>query len=286
MSTSIDRSLFRTSTPYRFTVTIRQHRGTVAAVVAIAIVTTIASPAAAIHRGYHAPISTFRFMVSLRLAETPESHRCGGTLIEPDMVLTAVHCVARVPDGALVAVVGSDIPQWADAPRVASVGHRFPASYNPRFDDRDDIAVVRLASAQATPGIRLASREPRVGDRAVTAGWGCTNAPPVCRAKASSLQASSQTVLRDRACGLDVFWTAPVYNARTNVCTKGTRLRSTVNRGDSGGPLLVRDGRGNLRQVGVTALGADSSTKLYAGFTSIAVERAWIARTIDALRTS
>ena len=58
----------------------------------------------------------------------------------------------------------------------------------------------------------------------------------------------------------------------------------TVNRGDSGGPLLLRDRRGNLRQVGVTALGADSSTKLYAGFTSVPLERKWIAGAIRSLR--
>ena len=32
-------------------------------------------------------------MVSLRLAETPDSHRCGGTLIQPDIVLSAAHTV-------------------------------------------------------------------------------------------------------------------------------------------------------------------------------------------------
>jgi secreted trypsin-like serine protease len=118
----------------------------------------------------------------------------------------------------------------------------------------------------------------------VTAGWGCTNAPPVCKVRAVDLQASDQTVLRDAACGREVFWTRPVYNARTNICTRGTRARSTINRGDSGGPLLVRDARGGFRQVGVTALGSDSTTKLYAGFTSIPVERKWIDEAVRSLR--
>ena len=51
-----------------------------------------------------------------------------------------------------------------------------------------------------------------------------------------------------------------------------------------GGPLLVRDGSGMLRQVGVTALAADSPTRLYAGFTSVPVERKWIASAIRSLR--
>ena len=255
-----------------------------ALLLAFLIATTAASPARAIHRGYDAPIGSFRFMVSLRLADTPDSHRCGGTLIKPDIVLTAAHCVARVPVGGLVAVVGADVPDWPTAPRVPTSGHRVPETFDFRRDNRDDIAVVRLADPQSSPGIRLAAGEPRVGARVVTAGWGCTNAPPVCRVKAAKLQASGQTVLRDTSCGRDVFWTRPTYNARTNICTKGTRFRSTINRGDSGGPLLVRDERGAFRQVGVTALGADSTTKLYAGFTSVPVERRWIDAAIRSLR--
>jgi secreted trypsin-like serine protease len=248
---------------------------------------TTDAPAQAIHRGDDADIGAYPFMVSLRLAATPDSPRCGGTLIEADIVLTAAHCVAGVPQGGLAAVVGADIPDWPSAPQVGTLGHAVPETFDLSVDNRDDIAVVRLATPQSTPTIELATVEPRVRDHVVTAGWGCTNAPPVCEVKPTGLQSSRQVVIDEAAaCGTDVFWTRPLYHAPTTICTKGVRSRSTINRGDSGGPLLVRDRCGGFRQVGVTSLGADSTTRLYAGFTSIPVEVDWLGTAIGSLRGS
>jgi len=259
-----------------------------AGVLFAALVVTTVSPAQAIHRGDDARIGSYPFMVSLRLATTPDSPRCGGTLIAADIVLTAAHCVAGVPQGGIVAVVGADMPDWPGATRVDTLGHAVPETFDLSVDNRDDIAIVRLATPQTTPTVELATVEPRVGAHAVTAGWGCTNAPPVCEVMATSLQASRQAVLDEVAsCGTDVFWTRPLYHAPTTICTKGVRSRSTINRGDSGGPLLVRGPCGvGSRQVGVTSLGADSTTKLYAGFTSIPVEADWIANAIQSLRAA
>lgn len=263
--------------------------GTALAGVMFAVLAVAPAPrAGAIHRGEDADIRAYPFMVSLRLADTPDSPRCGGTLIAADVVLTAAHCVSAVPQGGLAAVVGVDRPDWTDARVVGTVAHAVPETFDLSVDNRDDIAVVRLATPQSTPTVELAAGEPDVGDRVVTVGWGCTNAPPVCAVEATNLQASRQRVLDEHAsCGEDVFWTRPLYHAPTTICTEGVRHRSTINRGDSGGPLLVPGPCDvGVRQVGVTSLGADSPTRLYAGFTSVPVEADWLARAITSLPTA
>ncbi|HWM03171.1 MAG TPA: trypsin-like serine protease [Actinophytocola sp.] len=256
--------------------------------VLVAVVSALvaAAPAQAIYKGHDADFGEYRFMVSMRLANTPDSPRCGGTLIEPDIFMTAAHCVVGVPQGGIVATVGANIPDWPTAPKIGTLGHAIGRHYDPNGDNRDDIALVRLATPQSSPTVRLARTEPRVGEHVTIAGFGCTNipVPPTCVTRPTVLQETGQKVLSDKTgCGPEIFQNPPAF-ARTTICTAGIRDNSTVVPGDSGGPLLVRDDCGGFRQAGVLSLGSDSADPLVAGYTSLPVEARWIHDTIERLR--
>ena len=244
----------------------------------------IQSPAGAIYGGNYVKFGSYRWMVSLRLASSPNAHVCAGTLIAPDMVLTAAHCVDGHHQHDFVAVVGVDAPSWQAARKVPVLGFREPGSFNGSADsNKDDIAVLRLAVPQTGPTIGLATAQPKVGAALSTAGWGCTGRPPSCgQVPSLRLKVTEQTVLADSECGATVFKT-PRFYGPTALCTKGT---GTVNGGDSGGPLLVGNPNKGFVETGVTSMDTDNPSKLYASFTSVPRERPWIHEAILALRAA
>lgn len=242
-----------------------------------------APPAPAIYDGERAAFADFEFMVSVRSLDRPQRHVCGGTLIAPDLVLSAAHCLVGVNPKRLTAVVGADKPDWKKAPRVRVTGFRVPGSYS--FEsNRGDVALLRLASSQTSPTVGLVEAEPEVAGSVLTAGWGCTDRPlqpQRCRRHAPHLQAAEQQVVADSQCDRSTFWNPPAH-ARTSICAMGSD--AVANLGDSGGPLLVGDAATGYAQVGVVSLLSDKPRAPLNAHTSVPALRGWIDRATVALR--
>jgi V8-like Glu-specific endopeptidase len=151
-------------------------------------------------------------LINLRDSEGALAGACSGTVIAPRAVLTAAHCL-DAPTASARIFTGSG-PQIA-----ADSLHAYPG-----FREADanalDVGVMLFASDIGTPIIPLLlSRDARVGETAVIAGWGRDQIQ-----SGSTLRAGSTTISAV---------------ASNDLQTEVSTTNSSVCPGDSGGALLV-----------------------------------------------
>ncbi|MQA11270.1 MAG: trypsin-like serine protease [Pseudonocardiaceae bacterium] len=207
----------------------------------------------------------YPFMVSL---QEGGSHFCGGSLIKPDWVLTAAHCVEGTDPSSIGVRVGSnDNSQGGEEAGAAEV------KVHPDYDGSSpggDIALVKLDSAvQAAPIELGTSAEPGTASRLL--GWGqtcpeqgCPDPPPN-----ELQQLDTEVVPADQCTGMD---------ANTELCTGNPGGNSGACYGDSGGPQIVQAG-GGWRLIGVTSRTGNNDPTCATGpsiYTSAVAYTDWI----------
>ena len=219
----------------------------------------------------HAPTRDYPFMTSLRY---DDSHICGASLVAPEWVLTAGHCVTE-SDGSVTEPSQFKL-QIGGVPRVDSFwnsaserGEVIEAAEVIRHADYDDfaltndVALIRLARpskyapiALASPATQKSLWEP--GDEATVIGYGGPfYQTPSLRGKLKQVEVP---IVEDAECAAAYnersFELTGTFDATTMVCAGNLYGTEDSCQGDSGGPLFVPTGEGDeIVQAGVVSWG-------------------------------
>jgi secreted trypsin-like serine protease len=211
---------------------------------------------AAIVGGESAQPGTFPWMAYVLDFKGNTVGQCSGTVVAPNLVLTAGHCAEDVASGVVNEASGYQVVtgnvDWAAPPaerQVSGVSRVIVCGCFDRHTTIGDVALLQLSTPTTAPAITLAANPP-AGTAALLAGWGETysgQSVPV-----EQLQWANTVVQSPQYCEREASPSSPESQA----CASDPPARKTgACYGDSGGPLLMAQpsAPGGMVQIGVAS---------------------------------
>ncbi|XP_006903220.1 PREDICTED: granzyme H-like [Elephantulus edwardii] len=222
--------------------------------------------------GHEAQPHSRPYMVIVALFQDGEWKRCGGFLVEEDIVLTAAHCWGSPMDVFLgVHDILLEENTWQNIDVKKAIPH---PKYSNKTDNNDIMILQLDTKAQLTAAVGLIrlpgeSDHVRPGQVCSLAGWGNISDSE----RTTKLHEVDLVIQEDFQCESR----EPDYDRTTELCVGDPEKKMCSSEGDSGGPLVCR----NVAQ-GISTSGRENPTSP-CFFTKISSFLPWIKKTIKVL---
>lgn len=248
--------------------------------------------------GQTAATGTWPYIARVVITSPGEVDTCSGTVVAPNVVLTAGHCA--VDTNTMVTWDPSYYQVMTGAANTFSTGEISGVSQVIPYPDFEtfsgpdgitpdrDLALLQLSTPTSAPPVQVATSADAYmydgGTGAEMAGWGFTNSDS--DVLPNTLQAANTVVQSTTYCQqqANVIFQA-IYDSSAEMCAidAPTDDQGTCE-GDSGGPLIAMDGSGNPVEIGLTSWAAATCATARPGFfTNLMTFSSWISSEIQLL---
>jgi secreted trypsin-like serine protease len=241
-------------------------------------------PRTSVIGGQPASIASYPFMARITASEADTGFMCSGTVVSPNMVLTAAHCLLNESETAFLPLSSFRVMTGS-----ASLAASGPVSTAERlvidsgyvssgsFASWHDAGLIQLTAPISAPAVKLATSqiwEP--GTLGYIVGWGVTE--PEQSELPEQMQVGETVVQSTSYCQSAI---GTHFHPVAELCTLDyPSYESATCNGDSGGPLLMVNGP-ELVQIGITSFGPKGCpTDSPRVDTRVDVEAAWVQHEI------